>query len=190
HGDEGLAAVRIDVEGEHRGDVRMREQARLARLALQRDIGVLVTLHVAAQQLDRDMWAWIACLLEQQVPGLPYLSHRAGPEELLEAVSTPDQIPEPGRRGRALPGCAVDDCRSACMCRPILSGSCWVRGARAIHRCVRGLELRCDMLSRACSGGRAWPQGGYMRRLLVCLACAIVYAAVAATPVPAGETTT
>ena len=97
HGDKRLASVRIHVERVDRGDVGMCERARLAGFALQRDVGILVTLHVAAQELDRHMWARIPCLLEQQVLCLPYLAHGAGAQQLFEAIAAPDQVAGAGR---------------------------------------------------------------------------------------------
>ena len=133
HGDKRLARVRIHVERVDRGDVGMCERARLAGFALQRDVGILVTLHVAGQELDRHMRARIPCLLEQEVLRLPYLAHGAGAQQLFEAIAAPDQVAGAGRnRGASRYRGFCGSCTARNRWRGRIT-TCGVCGARAIH---------------------------------------------------------
>jgi hypothetical protein len=48
---------------------------------------IATRLHVATQQLERDVGLRVACLDQQQIPGVPHFAHRATAEPQLEPVA-------------------------------------------------------------------------------------------------------
>ena len=137
HRDEGLAAARIHIEGIDGGDVRVRESARLACFALERHLGILLALHVAAQQLDGEVRLWVSRLLEQKILRLPHLAHRARAEQHFEPVASRGSRCRCGHHGRLWPGSgALRRRRRRFRLRRGRIRGTGSRGARAVHQRV------------------------------------------------------